>query len=577
MSKVARFLLFGLVIIFFAHAQDLQNTKLFLTVQELKPGEDCYVFATLGKDGIKPYKGEVRGVLKNAVGPHLDLIVIEVYGEPFGETGIYGGMSGAPVCVKRKGKWYKIGNISRGGLFARKSLAYLTPIHDVLAAEYDSTTAQRTSSRLRSVVPFSLTGLEILEGDKHYEEILKNLFRCLRIDEANLIGGFSGADSGVSRASQVSAGKVLGIQFMWGDIDLTGYGTVAHVDGEKIWLLGHPLLGLGPTEYRIVDAEVLDYQSNYARSYIVPRSTGIPLGVITQDRNTGVFGKLGELPKKTIPVTVIIKESNGVKRTVKFETVNDPFLTPQLLAYGVFISVISHMRYYGDVTIFEKEQISVMTAAGKIDTLISSRAYVSSDSAPIKMHKELLDNYLTIFQNPYSDVQVKGLEYEFSVFDERREKEISKVYFVDDKPYFDRSDETILKIILTQPRRQAIILDFPFKIPADVRDGKGKILVGNSLAIEEEEGSQRGGPGTLKSLLEGLKSERRKDAIYVYIQYPPYELEKENNGVTIKGARKISKRIASNIEEYEIVLEGFSINGSAVVGFKVGKDGEDKK
>jgi hypothetical protein len=569
MRKVAFLFLFGLV--FSMRAQEPQDTKLFLVPQELKADEDCYVFATLDRSGTKRYKGQVRGFSPNAAGPQLGLIVIEIFGEPFGETGIYSAMSGVPVCVKRKGKWYKIGNISRGSLFARKSLAYLTPIHDVLAAEYDTTTASKVSFGVGRSLFFSLTHFEILSSDKRYDSVFKNFFRNLSIEPVNFIGSFSNFGDTLQRVN-VSAGKVLGIQLMWGDIDLTAYGTVSHIDGNKIWLLGHPLFGLGPVEYRIVDAEVLDYQSSYANSYLVVRPTGVPLGVITQDRNTGIFGKLGELPKNVIPVTVTMRESNRAKRIIDFKVVNNPFLTSQLLAYGVFSSVASHTRFYGDVTIFQKERIVIAAEEGKIDTVISSQAYVSSAGVPPKMFNELTEKYTAILSNPFSNVQIKSIEYEFEIFDERREKEIAKAYFVDDKPYFDRGDSTILKIILTQPHKPVLVIDFPFIIPSDAKDGKGKIIVGNSLAIQEEEGSQRN-PGTLKSLLERMKSGRRKDAVYIYIQYPPYEVEQDKSGVTARGARKISKRVASNIEEYEVVLEGFYVSKSVKVDFKIGKDG----
>jgi len=63
----------------------------FLKIEEIKEGEDCFVWTTLNLQGTKKYSGKVKGVLKNAAGPKYDLILTEIFGKPFAGNGIFEG------------------------------------------------------------------------------------------------------------------------------------------------------------------------------------------------------------------------------------------------------------------------------------------------------------------------------------------------------------------------------------------------------------------------------------------------------------------------------------------------------
>jgi len=554
----------------------------FLKIEEIKEGEDCFVWTTLNLQGTKKYSGKVKGVLKNAAGPKYDLILTEIFGKPFAGNGIYAGQSGTPVFVKRKGKWFKIGTISFANLFAKKALAYLRPVYDVLWAKYDTSATALPKGKGISFGENNLKHLAIpISVSNLNEELFKEIFgdnNYLKPIQYNKVitAGVKKSENNSEKEKQeikIKDGDVLAVQLLWGDFDFAGYGTVSHIDGNEIWMFGHPMVNLGPVEYRLAKAKVLDSQSSYMFSHIIPQSTDEEVGVITQDRETGIYGVLGKSPRKTIPIIIKLTTSDGFYREIKFTSVHNAWWTPRLIPYAVFNTAVSYVRNLGDITIFETDKIIVSTM-GKNDTLISSEAYTSSFGLDGRLYFNILNKIQSLMNNPYTDVRIQSIEYSFKVFDEQRERTISKSYFVDDKPGFLQGDSTILKIILTQPRKDPLILDFPFKIPKDVQDGKGKIIVGNASAIQNEEGLQRGG-GSLKDLFDNLKSARREDAVYVYVVYPPYPLAEEKSRVTSKGFKQIAKRFASNIEEYELPIEGFSIKGETTVLFRVGKNAGD--
>jgi hypothetical protein len=57
------------------------------------------------------------------------------------------------------------------------------------------------------------------------------------------------------------------------------------------------------------------------------------VGSMTQDRATGVFGKLGTSPKM-IPVKLSITTSRGQDQTLNFEIAQDEALTPDLAQHN---------------------------------------------------------------------------------------------------------------------------------------------------------------------------------------------------------------------------------------------------
>ena len=78
--------------------------------------------------------------------------------------------------------------------------------------------------------------------------------------------------------------------------------------------------------------------------------------------------------------------------------------------------------------------------------------------------------------------------------------------------------------------------------------------------------------------MESLNQKRRSDAVYVYTVLPPSKVDPGESGqaCSIKLGdidailRKTSKRLSSNVEEYEIVVSDFQVSGSKELNFEIG-------
>jgi hypothetical protein len=130
-------------------------------------------------------------------------------------------------------------------------------------------------------------------------------------------------------ATTLVGGDSVSMHLTRGDYSLAAAGTVTLRDGDKIYAFGHPFLSLGISDLPMSESHVVAVIPSVANSFklAVPDSM---VGTMTQDRATGVLGKLGQAPKM-IPVRMEVMTSRGQKDIVNFEIAKDDFLTPLLL------------------------------------------------------------------------------------------------------------------------------------------------------------------------------------------------------------------------------------------------------
>ena len=92
-----------------------------------------------------------------------------------------------------------------------------------------------------------------------------------------------------------SPGALCRIAMVTGDFDLSGIGTVTHVEGDRVYGFGHPMFSLGSCEFPMMTGFI---HTVYPRAS-VSMKMGSPLkvvGVIDTDVSTGVAGRIGPKP-----------------------------------------------------------------------------------------------------------------------------------------------------------------------------------------------------------------------------------------------------------------------------------------
>ncbi len=115
-----------------------------------------------------------------------------------------------------------------------------------------------------------------------------------------------------------------------GDFDLSGIGTVTHVEGDRVYGFGHPMFSLGACEFPMMTGYI---HTVYPRAS-VSMKMGSPLkvvGVIDTDVSTSVAGRIGPKPDM-LPLAVRVKTSQFADaHTYRVQMVREPVLLPNLI------------------------------------------------------------------------------------------------------------------------------------------------------------------------------------------------------------------------------------------------------
>ncbi|HWK26053.1 MAG TPA: hypothetical protein VNS09_05790 [Solirubrobacter sp.] len=114
-------------------------------------------------------------------------------------------------------------------------------------------------------------------------------------------------------------GSAVAIGYSNGDVRTSSTGTVAYVDGDRVWVFGHSLEGVGRRALLLQDAYVFGVINNpfqlgsLSGTYKLA-SSGHDLGTISNDAYSAVVGRTGALPH-TVPVTAIARDEDSGRST----------------------------------------------------------------------------------------------------------------------------------------------------------------------------------------------------------------------------------------------------------------------
>ena len=107
--------------------------------------------------------------------------------------------------------------------------------------------------------------------------------------------------------ASLQPGSAVGVAIVYGDFAVGATGTVTAVDGKKILGFGHPFLHRGNVNYFMTDATVVGTISGQSNGMKIANIGNI-IGRISQDRETGIAGTIGDFPT-VVPVKVRIKDT----------------------------------------------------------------------------------------------------------------------------------------------------------------------------------------------------------------------------------------------------------------------------
>src|SRR6266436_4335971 len=389
-----------------------QESNEILPLSQVRSGMQGYAYTIFAGDQVEKFNLEVIGVLENFLGPKQAIILVQLKGPKVEHTGVVAGMSGSPVYLDGK----LAGALSlKLGIFTKEAIAGVTPIADMLNPPLQSSSAQAdvqqfslpAESNSRTGLPFG-SSLERIETP-----LVFSGFEPAAIQQfSNQLQayGFVAAQGGTAAARPEDAhlvpGDMAGMVLVQGDASINSACTVTAVQADRVYLCGHPLMNLGNVAIPMARSRVVTtLSSNLASTKIV--NVGGAIGTITGDHLTAVTGKLGAAPTM-IPLDLILLVSGAEptkQKSLHFELVNHPKLTPLLVAITTFSGLTQHSLYGEGTTLHLSGEIRLQGhAAVQIENTFAPGETLSPDGLPIAL---TMQNVFTrLFANTFETAKV---------------------------------------------------------------------------------------------------------------------------------------------------------------------------
>ena len=620
-AKIPAFLIFTLVSFAAINGQKVAansevstagpaRSQQFLPLVEVKEGMRGTARTVFRGSEPEEFNVEILGVLPGGVGPKQDLIIGRLSGGGADRTAVFAGMSGSPVYINGK----LVGAISYSFPFAKEPICGITPIEQMIAIfekkqvnqsrpvepravsfselaaanwqpDFPKNTAvsnavfsgMNINSPLMAVAGQSFQPIATPITFTGFSQETLNLF-APQLMQAGLLPvsavGGAAAITPMKKADEKTllGGTSVSMQLTRGDYSLAASGTVTWRDGEKIYAFGHPFLGLGSSDLPMSESHVLTVVPNINNSFKLAVPDAM-VGSMTQDRATGVYGRLGQAPQM-IPVRINVQTSRGQTDIINFEVAKDDFLTPLLLNIAVYNTVVAQERSLGDSTVEVAGEIKVLGQ----ESVKIQRRFAGSNATQLAAASVAVP-VQALLRSRFDAMQISGIVLNLASNDGSKTAVLERISL-------DRTRATAGEMVEVQAfarttSGRVFVQRIPVVIPADTPAGPLSITVGDGATIQQASSIQQFVPRDLAELIKTINKLKLSDRLYVQTirtssgaiigasempNLPPSVLATLNNDRTAGGVKPAVQTVVGDVE---VAPADFIITGQQTLVIEV--------
>jgi hypothetical protein len=578
----------------------------FFPVSEIKEGLKGTARTVFRGSKPEEFSVEILGVVPGAIGPKQDLIIGRLSGGQADRTAVFAGMSGSPVYIDGK----LVGAISYSFPFSKEPICGITPIEQMIAifeqkserqtvakepraisfAELAATTWQpefpgtavsspggAAGSRVSVVAgqsfqpiatPLTFTGI----SQQVLDMFAPQLLRAGLLPVAGAGGGAAMGPMKPADSETLLGGDSVSMQLARGDYSMAAAGTVTLRSGDKIYAFGHPFLGLGSSDLPMSESHVVTVVPNMNNSFKLAVPDAM-VGSMTQDRATGVFGKLGQAPKM-IPVRINMETSRGQTQTVNFEIARDDFLTPILLNIGIANTLIASERNTGETTVDVSGEIKINGA----DPVKVSRRLAGMQAVPLA-GVAVAAPVNALLKSQFDDLSIAGITVNLRTTEGSRTAALERIAV--DRSQARPGETVEVQAFARTSSGKAYVERIPVTIPADATPGTLSITVGDGGAIQQNAAIQQFVPKSIGELVSTMNKAKMPDRLYLQLarstsgaligvsempNLPPSVLATMNNDRTAGGFKQVVQTV---LAEKELPPAEFIISGQQKLEIEV--------
>ncbi len=555
-----------------------QQSNEILPLDQVHAGMQGYAYTIFAGDQVEKFDLEVLGVMPNFLGPKQSIILVQLKGPKVEHTGVVAGMSGSPVYLEGK----LAGALSlRLGIFTKEAIAGVTPIEDVLRQPAvtsagppgpqqftlpKETVAQNTlptGSALQPIeTPLVFSGFQ--------PAALQHFAGQLQSYGLVATQGGSAADQKEDAHAHLAPGDMAGMVLVRGDITINSACTVTAVQGDRVFLCGHPFMNLGNIQMPMARSEVVTtLSSSLASTKIV--NMGGTIGTITGDHLTAVTGTLGA-PPAMVPLDLTFVTGSTEKK-LHFEMVNHPKLTPLLVAITTFNGVTQNSLYGEGSTLHLTGEIQLKGHAPVLlENTFAPTDSLMQDGMPIAL---LVQNVFgRLFTNNFEVPDVQHVSLRVESLPGRNAFSIESAWLETGEaaPGEDLKVRVLLQPYRGAPRIEEAMVHVPDQI---VRGTTLRVLVTDADWMNRalrgfNFGATPGGvsgPEGLDQLIALLNRDRHNDRLYVGVFVPAPTMvwnDKELPNVPLSEISIIDGRPAPG--NVQVLRESLASESSVVLG-----------
>ncbi|GAC1471479.1 MAG: hypothetical protein NVSMB9_17710 [Isosphaeraceae bacterium] len=536
----------------------------YWNVDDIRPGMKGTGQTVMVGTKLDEFGAEVLGVLRD-VSPGRDMVLCRLTGCNLEHAGIIQGMSGSPITIDGK----LLGAVAYAWEFAKDPIAGVTPFSQMV--KYVRSSDRRIAAESKgeekhaNTMPFTSGGAPWIEGLTG-ETLSPNSSGMLTVSGGGLAGmrpiatplattGFSPralafleerfrplgmvpiAGGGASRQiikdegdKPFVPGAPLSIAMVTGDFDMSAIGTVTHVEGERVYGLGHPMFSLGTCEFPLMTGYI---HTVYPRAS-VSMKMGSPLktvGVLDTDVSTGVAGRIGLKPDM-LPLSVRVKTGRySDPRTYNVQMVREPNMLSSLVMAVLTNAIDTEGNLPEELTAHIKATIRLKDhdPIEIQDTLSGPR--FTGPMGPATMFIPVASIVNIVMRNPLTNVRIEGIDCEVEIASGRSLAAIESARLASDRLEAGQSLKAYVTLKPFKGDHQTVTVTLP--LPAELPEGNYEASLldaTNSLRrrLRNEPGLSE--PHDIKSLLSVLRLQTvpRRTDVYLHVALP-------EQGVAVEG------------------------------------------
>ena len=559
----------------------------FFPLSQVHAGLKGTAWTVFSGSNPEPMGVEILGVLRNARGPHQDLVLVRLSGARPEYTGVVEGMSGSPVYIGNR----LLGALSyRIGQFSKEPIAGITPIEQMIPVSRMGSAPMRMASANETGAPaadkdeIASAGMTFKPMDTPlvmagFEPAAVSFWQkqmagtALTQVAAGGVGGTSTNDMNISPAAVASLkpGSSISAMLVRGDLEVSATCTVTYIDARHLLACGHPIFQLGQVSLPMATSDVVATLASPLNAFKII-NTGATVGTFNEDRDSAIGGLLG-VQAHMIPVHITVHDSTGERR-VNVEVLDQPSLTPQAVMVVVYQALLQnndsgtetsfHLTGSIDLEGYQPSPLNLWTSAG--DPLPASMA----------MALRTGEQFSQIYSNSARVGTIRTVDLNVEAIPRYAKVQLESARLISNDVV--HAGDTLMVEATIRPWRQpAKNIRIPVKIPTRLGPGNVRLLISDAGTLDRTLNQPRL-PTAAPSLASVLAEDRRahaEDRIYACLLVP--EAQAGMDGQTLTDLPlSVANALEPVRETRQVMLNGESAEvvgqvpaGGLLTGFQI--------